>query len=161
MNKKINVLASLFLLAFLCNSTISAQLSVDEDGIYYDNLGKPYTGIFIEKYDDGTIKGKTTLISGRKHGLASIYFKDGSLSELRMYRNNQMHGTWVTWNEKGKKTAEANYAADKKNGKWYIWDENGVKRYEMIYFDGEKAGTWYMWDEKGELTGKKDYSEIP
>ena len=146
-----------FALIFVNTSSVFAQLSVDEDGIYYDNLGKPYTGVYVEKYDNGVTKSTTTLISGRKHGIAAIYFKDGTLSEFRMYRNNQMHGTWITWNESGIKTAEANYAADKKNGKWYIWDENGVKRYEMTYFDGNKVGTWYMWSDKGELIETKEY----
>ena len=146
-----------FLLLLIVSVDMSGQLSVDDEGIYYDSIGKPYTGTYVEKYDNGVIKSTTTLISGRKHGIAIIYFRDGSMNEFRMYRNNQMHGTWITWNENGVKTAEANYSADKKNGKWYIWDENGVQRYEMTYFDGSKTGKWYMWNERGELLETKEY----
>ncbi len=154
------------LLVTLLFSTISAvrvnaQISVGSDGLYYEESGKPYTGVYIEKYGDGTPKVSIAVNKGRKKGLTLLYYPNGSVNELRMYNDNKMHGTWVTWNEKGVKTAEANYANDKKNGKWYIWDENSTMRYDMTYFEGEKAGTWYMWNEKGELISTKEFAPDP
>lgn len=83
----------IFALILMQYSHIYGQYSIDEDGIYYDSLGKPFTGVYIEKIEDRSIKSKATLISGRKHGLTIVYFKNGDINEFRMYRNNQMHGT--------------------------------------------------------------------
>ena len=140
---------------------INAQITEGENGLYYDGSGKLFSGIYTEKYDDGTVKTQMSVTNGRKNGLTVIFFPNGKKNELRMYKNNLLHGTWETWNQQGQKTAEANYANDKKNGKWYVWDDNGVMRYDMTYFEGEKAGTWSMWNSKGELTGQKEYSLNP
>ncbi|MBN2273615.1 MAG: hypothetical protein JXR41_06745 [Bacteroidales bacterium] len=152
---------SLFILTFLLlvsfNLPTKAQITLSEDGLYYDQSDELFSGLYVEKYDDGTVKIQVAIQNGRKNGLMKIYYPDGSVNELRMYKNNMMHGTWETWNAAGIKTAEANYANDKKNGKWYIWDDSGTMRYDMIYFEGNKAGTWRMMNEKGELISTREF----
>lgn len=155
-------LLTVFILVFnLSGFDINAQITINEDGLYYDEYERWYTGIYVEEYPDGVMKTQISISKGKKNGLMKLFYPDGSINELRMYKNNLMHGTWVTFNDKGIKTAEANYALDKKNGKWYIWDETGILRYDMTYFEGNKAGTWLMWNEKGELISTKEYSLNP
>jgi antitoxin component YwqK of YwqJK toxin-antitoxin module len=152
------VLLTIFLLFFVSlGLEIKAQITISEDGLYYDEKERLFTGVYTEEYPDGAVKIQMSVSKGTKNGLMRIFYQDGSVNELRMYKDDMMHGTWETWNDKGIKIAEANYASDTKNGKWYIWDDNGIMRYDMTYFDGNKAGTWYMWNEKGELIATKEF----
>jgi antitoxin component YwqK of YwqJK toxin-antitoxin module len=157
----ISILTVLLLVFVSSGLDIKAQITIHEDGLYYDEYERWYTGVYVEKYPDGVVKAQISIKKGKKDGLMKLFYPDGSINELRMYKNNLMHGTWETFNNKGIKTAEANYSLDEKNGKWYIWDENGTLRYDMTYFEGDKAGTWYMWDEKGDLIEAKEYELNP
>ena len=156
-----HLLTFLILILISAWGSLKSQITIGDDGLYYDETGKLYTGIYVEKYPTGTKKTEMSLVNGRKEGLTQIYYSNGVVNELRMYKNNLMHGTWVTWNEKGINTAEANYANDIKNGKWYIWDEQGIMRYDMTYFNGRKAGAWRMFDEHGILTATKEFDLNP
>jgi antitoxin component YwqK of YwqJK toxin-antitoxin module len=148
----------LFAIALLGLSlTASAQKIREEDGVYYDSLNKPYSGIYIERYPEGNIRIEMTLKDGIKDGIIYLFFDNNKVHEIRSYRTGNMHGTWITFNAKGKKVGEANYSNNLKNGKWYIWDDNGVLRYDMTYLDGQKSGIWIKYDEQGNLLETKKY----
>jgi YD repeat-containing protein len=136
--------------------TGNAQFLKEVEGVYYAEA-EPYTGIFKSYHDNYNLKLEMNLVEGMKNGEVKIYFEDGTLNEIRSYKNNLMHGIWVTYNLQGKKIAEARYADGKKEGTWQIWDENGVLRTLMVYSNGNKSGTWKRWDENGQLIGEKIY----
>jgi len=135
-----------------------AQVIVDEEGLYYDDENKLYTGTYIEFHNNGNKKIEVGLKSGLPDGPLSIYFESGQLHETRSYKKGEMHGTWFTWNEDGTKIALANYKNNLKDGEWFIWDDKGTLRFEMHYSKGKKVGTWKMYNEEGELVSeeKKD-----
>jgi hypothetical protein len=135
-----------------------SQLIQKDDGKFYDNHNRLYTGTYIEYYPSGGKRIEINLLDGQKHGTTLLYFESQNVQEIRSYQHNEMDGNWITRNDKGVKIAEANYRNGLKHGKWYIWDDNGTKRYEMEYHEGKKTGKWYIWDEKGVLVNQKDYS---
>lgn len=136
---------------------LNAQVIHEVDGIYYaDDL--PYTGTYKSYDDNFQLKMEMKLLEGKKEGITKLYFEDGSLQEIRSYKNNLMDGLWITYNEKGVKIAEANYVKGKKNGTWKVWDEQGILRVEMSYKHGAKFGTWTRWNQKGEILGEKVYN---
>jgi antitoxin component YwqK of YwqJK toxin-antitoxin module len=133
------------------------QLIQKDDGKFYDNHNRLYTGTYIEYYPSGGKRIEINLLDGLKHGTTLLYFESQNIQEIRSYHHNEMDGTWTTRNDKGIQIAEANYRNGIKHGKWCIWDDNGTKRYEMEYHEGKKSGKWYIWDEKGVLVNQKDY----
>ena len=150
-------LVSLLTLIFVLSITATAQYIKEVDGIYLAD-SKPYTGTYKSYYDNFEPKVEMKLEEGKKDGITKLFFKDGSINEIRSYKNNLMDGTWITYNENGIKIAEAIYAMGKKNGTWKVWDDNGTLRTEMNYNKGERTGVWKRWNEKGELQGEKNYN---
>lgn len=149
----------LILTGLLFISQAFSQISLGDDGIYYDKDQAPYTGEYREFYDNGQIRQEMNLMSGRIDGKVSIWYRTGFLKETRMFSAGLRNGLWISYNEKGVKTGEASYKEDQKDGPWRIWDENGTLRYEMLYRKGLKSGVWIMYDANGNKTDEKKYSD--
>jgi len=128
----------------------------EKEGVYYQN-GKPYSGVLNEYYPNGKVKTELNLKNGLKVGRVKIFSEKGQLAEIRSFKKNEMHGTWVVYNEKGMKTSIANYKNGLKHGKWIIWNDNGILIYELYYTKGEKSGTWKSYDESGSLLSERKY----
>lgn len=135
-----------------------AQLNKGEDGLYYDENKDLYSGLYIEFNSNGSKRVELPLKNGIKDGEVKLFFEDGSLNEIRSYKEGKMHGIWTMWNEQGTKIGVANYRNNLKDGEWLVWDENGVLRFSMYYEKGKKTGIWKMWDEKGTLISESDHS---
>ena len=154
------VMKKLMLLIFslIFVSYVSAQEFVEKRGkLYKDN--KPFTGVVVEKYDNGNLKAEKSYLKGLLDGTSTFYYENGLKKEQRSYKKGHKDGTWVTWNEDQVKTGEAGYKNGLKHGYWYLWDKEGNKRYELYYVMGEKQGDWIMWDESGNVALEKHYAD--
>ena len=138
----------------------SAQVIIDEDGLYRNENNELYTGTYMEFHTNGNKKIELTLEKGIPNGPVTLYFESGAKSEIRSYKNGLMDGTWTTWNEAGVKIGLANYSENLKHGEWFIWDDEGTLRFEMHYTDGKKTGVWKMYNEKGELVSESDKGKL-
>ena len=133
----------------------SAQVIIDEDGLYLNANNELYTGTYIEFHANGNKRIELSLKKGGVDGPVTLYFESGEVSEVRSYKNGKMDGTWSTWDEDGVKIGLANYKSNLKHGEWFIWDDEGTLRFEMHYTNGKKTGTWLMYNEKGELVSEE------
>jgi antitoxin component YwqK of YwqJK toxin-antitoxin module len=133
----------------------SAQVTIDEQGLYHDANNELYTGTYIEFYTNGNKRIELSLNKGKVDGSVTLYLESGQTSEIRSYKSGKMDGTWSTWNNNGVKIGVANYKNNVKHGEWFIWDDAGTLRFEMHYTDGKKTGTWRMFNEKGELISEE------
>ncbi len=136
-----------------------SQISLGDNGLYYDKDQNPFTGLYREYYDNGQVKQDMILVNGKIDGQATLWYRSGTIKEIRMFKAGLRDGLWISFNEMEKKTGEASYKDDQKEGHWRIWDDNGVLRYEMYYRKGQKAGLWIMYDESGNKTSEKRYSD--
>lgn len=142
----------------ICSSAFS-QISLGDDGLYYDKDQNPYSGEYREYFDNGQIRQEMTVLRGLIDGKVSQWYRSGTLKEIRMFKSGRRDGLWISYNEQGAKTGEASYKEDMKDGPWRIWDDNGVLRYEMLYRKGLKAGLWIMYDISGNKIAEKKYSD--
>jgi len=148
---------TLLITTFLFNTLLFSQQITKKEGVYVDENGKNYSGVYISYFKDDIKQAVYTIKNGVENGSVEFYYPSTEIMEQGNFREGNKHGKWVRWSVKGNKLAEANYNKGKKDGKWLIWDERGVKRYEMHYTSGSKTGTWIMWDEKGQISNKKGY----
>ena len=147
----------LFPLIFLLTTTLFAQKISKKEGVYVDEDGKKYSGIYVAYYQNDVKEVVYTIKNGVENGSVEFYYPTSEIMEQGNFKAGLKHGKWVRWSEKGDKLAEAYYVKGKKDGEWLIWDERGVKRYEMNYKNGVKVGTWTMWDEKGQISNQKKH----
>lgn len=154
MNRVLLVLVGLALFV-----SAKSQISLGDNGLYYDKDQNPFSGQYKEYYDNGQVKQDMNLVNGKIDGKVTLWYRTGTVKETRMFKTGLRDGLWVSFNEQEKKTGEASYRDDQKDGPWKIWDENGVLRYEMYYRKGQKSGLWIMYDESGNKTSEKRYSD--
>ena len=75
----------------------------------------PYTGWYVDFYDDDGVK-------------LLLYFRDG-----------KRDGPYTSWRESGQKSWEGTYKDGKRDGLWVHWFENGQKQFEANYKDGKRV----------------------
>lgn len=139
----------IFLLMML---TVSLHAQQPADEILADNeinSGKTEHAMLASHFQE--------LNANTLDGVYKLLNDNGTLKEVRTFKNGQLDGTWLQYDENQQLIAIANYKNDQKHGKWIIWDSNGVKRYELHYQNGNRTGTWNSWDEKGTLISTKEY----
>ena len=149
--------ALLFTTTILFTTILFAQKITKQNGVYVDEEGKKYSGVYISYYQDDVKEAVYSIKDGVENGSVEFYYPTTEIMEQGSFKSGLKHGKWVRWSVKGNKLAEASYSKGKKDGAWLIWDELGIKRYEMYYTNGVKTGTWMMWDEKGQISNKKEY----
>ena len=140
----------------IISAATTAQVTIDEDGLYLNEHNELYTGTYIEFHTNGNKRIELSLNKGIVDGPVTLYFESGKVSEIRSYRKGKMDGTWSTWSEDGVKIGLANYKSNVKHGEWFIWDEQGTLRFEMHYTNGKKTGTWKMYNEEGVLVSEEE-----
>lgn len=152
-----NLKAILFTTTFLLTTILFAQKITKKNGIYVNEEGEKYSGVYISYHQDDVKEAVYSIKDGLENGSVEFYYPTTEIMEQGSFKEGLKHGKWTRWSVKGNKLAEASYSKGKKDGKWLIWDELGIKRYEMYYADGAKTGVWMMWDEKGQISNKKEY----
>ena len=121
----------LFALIFL-NTFLNAQKGIDisslsksKNNTYVNKqTGKVYSGEAFDKYANGEVGMKGSIVEGKFDGL------------------------WVWWYEDGSKRRETTYAKGVKTGYSYWWYKNGVKKSE-IRFAYNKNVEQKRWSESG------------
>lgn len=137
--------------------TFGQEITKGEDGLYYGENQKPYSGQYREYYQDGKLHSLLNLKNGLIDGNVQIFFTNGQLNEIRAFSNGEKHGLWTIWNEDGQKLSEARYTHGQKDGQWFVWNDAGILLYDMTYSAGRRTGTWKMYNQEGILINQKDY----
>ena len=107
--------------------TVDASKLVRRDGLRYEGDSEtPFTGVGVEKHENGQKS-------------AEAIFKDG-----------KREGLHTAWYENGKKKVEGTFKDGKPEGPATAWHENGQKSYERTYKDG-KLVSETLWDEEGNV----------
>lgn len=119
--------------------------------IYITDEDKPYTGIFIEKYEEN----KFHIISDKNGGNKS-YYKGGKLRKEIIYRNGIKEGIEKTYYPNGQVNEETTYKKGKKDGERKRYYPDGKLWYETFYINGEEEGIEKTYYKNGNL-----WVEIP
>ena len=157
-------LGFLFLTLIGCRTTQEVELSMlrDESGIaFLPFQAKPFTGIAVKNYPDGSKLESFTYKKGRKHGRHISWFRDGNRQYEGSYKNGIEHGKWIRWHENGEKSGAGEFKFGNENGKWIIWHEGGGKMVEYLYKNGALVSEKYWGPDGNRLNGKKTEDETP
>ncbi|MBB74421.1 MAG: membrane-binding protein, partial [Planctomycetaceae bacterium] len=111
-----------------CGVTVDGSKLVERDGLWYEGDSEtPFTGVSVEKYENGQKREQAT-------------FKDGKLE-----------GPYIFWHANGQKKGEGTFKDGKREGLQTIWYKNGQKNVERTYKDGRLVSETF-WDEEGNET---------
>lgn len=126
-----------------------SKLEVRDGIIYIVGETKPYTGTFIEKYENGDTREIINFKNGKVHGKHEVYYKNGQLASIRFPKNGKNDGEYKTYYENGYLKTEATYINGKKDGTTRIYYENGQLWRELKYKNGVQVAPTKWYDENG------------
>ena len=109
---------------------VDISKTVERGGLRYEiNSETPFTGVSVEKYENGQKREQAT-------------FKDGKLE-----------GPYIFWHANGQKKGEGTFKDGKREGLETLWHANGQKKSEATFKDGKEVSKT-MWDEEGNEINK-------
>lgn len=121
------------------------------EGLWYYK-GLPFTGAAIVYHEnDSVVVEKVTYCQGKKNGLASKWFEDGSLRRTSSYVENKLQGADSIWWPNGTLAAHSNYENGKRDGVQKKWYASGQLSRRTQIEDGKEEGLQQAWLENGKL----------
>jgi antitoxin component YwqK of YwqJK toxin-antitoxin module len=164
--KKITFIFFCMLLTFLTFGQTNINDLERKDGLWSKKGEKtPYTGPFIEYFDNGKIKGKGEFKDGLVHGLRIIYYENGNKSLERNYSNGINDGASIEYYPSGQIKQVANFKNGKEDGILKAFYENGQVEAIATFLNGVQQGDYFEYTIAGKLkvqyyfvNGKAGYS---
>lgn len=74
-----------------------------------------------------------------KYGRVVLMHHNGNISELRNYKDNQLHNRWIKLHRDGKLISVARCEIVLKHGNWLINNDKGKTLYVLHYENGRKS----------------------
>ena len=102
----------------------------------YDKAGKK-TGLWIVGEKDGSVKDESEYKDDMRNGERKSFFVDGTVSEIRTYKNDKLHGKYIDNRYSTHKVQrERNYVDGKLDGPFKDYFEDGKVEAEGEYLKG-------------------------
>ncbi len=127
------------------------NLNLDKDSGIVLFGEKPFTGIGIKKYSDGSYAEAISYNRGKKDGKRFKWFQSGIKSYEADYTNNLLHGEVKSWWINGELRSESNYANGKPHGVQKQWYDTGALFKVMNMVNGKEEGLQKAWRKNGKL----------
>ena len=126
-----------------------SKLELRDKKIYVIGEDKPYTGIFIDKYENGNLGKERRYKNGVLNGEVRTYDENGQLLLLNTYKNGQKNGPHRGYYDNGNLQTEAIYKNGKNDGVSRMYYENGQLWRESKYKNGVQVAPTKWYDENG------------
>ena len=148
-------------------STVSIQGKRAVTVSYFPNGMKMAAGNYLNEKKDsiwqffsesnGDLVSEETYLTGLIHGQSKVFYPEGGVSELRLYKNGIKEGLWEQYYPDGKLKLRGNFQAGDNQGAFMIFYNSGQPMVQGRYAEGHKDGIWMYYDEKGAIAKKESY----
>lgn len=146
----------LIILFNLFTLTLSAQTDMKDleriNGVWKRiGVETPFNGAFIEKFDNGILKGKGFLENGLLSGERFSYYENGNIKFKRLYKNGIPNGDSFENYENGIKKQEGKFIEGKEDGEWKGYFPDGKLKLVINFINGVQQGNYFEYEENGNL----------
>ena len=132
-----------------CGGAVDFSTLVRRDGLMYEGDSEtPFTGVRVDKYENGQKKLEGTLKDGKREGLATSWHENGKKKGELTFKDGKPEGLMTEWHENGQKSYEVTSKDGKPEGLMTAWYKNGKKKYEGTFKDGKQVSET-KWDKEG------------
>ena len=129
--------------------TVDASKLVRRDGLRYEGDSEtPFTGVGVEKHENGQKSAEAIFKDGKREGLATTWHANGQKLVEETFKDGKQDGPVTLWHENGQKQAEYTFKDGKLEGLMTQWHKNGQKSSEATWKDGMPVSET-KWDEEG------------
>ena len=126
----------------------------------------PFNGDFIEKFENGELKGKGTFVNGQLEGNRIQYYPNGQKKTEKMYKEAYPHGMAKEFYEDGTLKQEGEFVKNSEQGTWVAYYPHGKKQAVLTFENGVQNGPYFEYNKEGDLirqfyfkNGKTGYSD--
>lgn len=118
---------------------------VKRDDVFYPvNSATPFTGVMIQKADNGQYTMKAELMNGLPDGLYQEWFPNGQVKRAGKYITAKPEGKWIEYYQSGQLKSESNYRNGKKVGRNIEYFTDGTTQHEENRTEyGVRDGVYY------------------
>ncbi len=109
------------------------------------------TEIKVKRYDSGKQQCKIYYAIGKKHGMNTMWWDNGTKRSEGIWKKSNPHGVYIEWYTSGQKWKEGRWKEGKLHGVARWWYEN-EERKEEVYYISDKVCARIEWDEEGNIT---------
>jgi antitoxin component YwqK of YwqJK toxin-antitoxin module len=99
--------------------------------------GKPYTGVVLDRFADGSKKMRYSLRDGKVDGVWVEWYQNGPIRFYSEWRDGRGDGPFVYFHETGEVSERVRAIGDVWDGISEGWDRDGAKMFESLYRDGK------------------------
>jgi len=126
--------------------------STGERNIIANRIGDYWQGEVIILYKSGNLQARVAYVDGRKNGLMTTYFEDGTVMNESRYQNDVRGGCYYANYSNGNLAERGQYVDGKRAGHWTSYHPDGHTIYtEGDYQDGNYTGLWHIYNADGTL----------
>ncbi len=109
-------------------------------------------------YDEmGILLSKESFVNGKKHGKSYVYLPDGTVSEIKDYKNGFEDGEFLQYFEKNKLRTKGQYTKGLREGRFVYYYPNGIEVANGFFKKDQKNGPWIYRSEDGKIKEKELY----
>ncbi len=106
-------------------------------------------GVETEWFTDGSKWFERMWVSGKRHGDTTYWYKNGGKRWDGYYLGRKQHGMDITWREDGSKSRGKTCKNDKNHGLDTSWWASGNKSIQTMRLGGKEHGVETRWDKSG------------
>jgi antitoxin component YwqK of YwqJK toxin-antitoxin module len=119
---------------------LRSELVLRDGRLYPAGDSNVFSGAMVERYPDGTLRSRSTVLDGLLDGLSEGWFTNGQLQVTEHFQRGISHGRRTKWHRGGGKLSEANIVKGQFDGPFRKWHENGRLSESVQFTNGQPAG---------------------
>lgn len=143
----------LFIFIISCGPEIIDKSELEKrDGLFYKkNSKKPFTGNYVEYYENKQKESEGSIKDGKEVGTHTRWYRHGTKWKAFIYKDSdQTKMKCIEWYKNGQKKYEGMYEKGRANGISTWWYQNGWKKSEGNYKNGiPVSDSFKAWDKNG------------
>ena len=115
--------------------------------------------LFLDNIRDSVIILQEIYSSGKLNGTVKTFHDEGSIYEIKTYKENILSGIWKQFFINGQLKLEGSYVDGKRHGLQKYFFPNGMLYSSGIYNEDNKFGEWEYFNNEGTRDTIINYNE--
>ena len=122
-------------------ATVSRGELIVRSGRYYrSGSSTAFTGWMLDRFPDGTVSLRTSVMNGRLNGISEGWYTNGVRQLEEYFKEGVADGIRSTWHANGELRSEGGVRSGLQEGGYRQWDEKGNLLVEAEFAEGKPDG---------------------
>ncbi len=119
---------------------LNSELTLRDGHLYRGAEREPFTGVMLERHENGRWKSRSMVVKGLLHGVSQGWHTNGQLQVREHFKHGISHGLRTKWLENGKILSETAIVEGQHHGTFRRWHENGQLAEQIEMKKGDPDG---------------------